>query len=283
MNFMIYPVTYKLTATHYNPGFFSVFFTVLGALDFYDKSTEDCTGLIVDFGNQGLYFDTQYGSNWWNYYFEPIKINVDEKSIKIFHDDKHSGFSITAAHQMSVERGNELIKKYVKVKPSIQKKIDQFLQANFKGHTIVGVHYRGTDKRIEAPVVDYEVIMKLVRADLEKDEAIKIFVATDEDKFLQAMCKNFPGKIISIDGIRSTNGYPVHYTSHGGTKNYKKGEDALIDCILLSQCSKLYRTSSNLSAASERFNPSIKVTLLNKDIHEAKTESDQATAASSKS
>ncbi len=268
MTHAIYPITYKLTATHYNPGFFSEFFTVLGALDFYDKSTEDCTGLVVDFETKGLYYDAKHGYNWWNYYFEPIEFNVDKKNIKIFHDDKHSGFSIIAAHQMSVERGQELIKKYVKIKPHLQKKIDQFVSDHFKGHRVIGVHYRGTDKIIEAPKVGYDVLIKLLKAEEEKDKNIKIFVATDEEKFLEEMRKNFPGKILAVDAIRSANGYPVHYTSHRGAYNYKKGEDAVLDCMLLSKCAKLIRTSSNLSAASLRFNPSIEVTLLNRDIHE---------------
>jgi hypothetical protein len=45
---------------------------------------------------------------------------------------------------------------------------------------------------------------------------------------------------------------------------YKKGEDAVIDCVLLSRCSKLYKMASNLSDTSCKFNPLISVTNLNK-------------------
>ena len=139
---------------------------------------------------------------------------------------------------------------------------------NFTGYRVIGVHYRGTDKVGEVAAVQYSVIIALIQAEIEIDPDIKIFVATDEQRFLKEMCKNFPGKVVAIDAIRSTNGYPVHYPSHRGAVNYQKGEEALVDCIVLSQCSKLYRTSSNLSSASMRFNPTLEVIVLSKGFHE---------------
>jgi hypothetical protein len=100
--------------------------------------------------------------------------------------------------------------------------------------------------------------------DLQK-ENIKIFVATDEEPFLEFMQKKFPGKVAAIDAIRSKNGAPIHTSARNG---YKKGEDALIDCILLSKCSKLYKMASNLSDVSMRFNPFVPVIHLNTCVYE---------------
>lgn len=223
-----------------------------------------CTGLIVDFGNQGIYYDHAYGPNWWQYYFEPIMINVAAPS-KIFSNQDLYSFALSSLYQMSCERGNELIKKYIRIKPHLQKKIDNYLGTLFKNDKVIGVHYRGTDKVVEAPPLPYDIVVKCIKNEVEKDKNIKIFVATDEERFLQTMIKNFPGKVIFIDTHRSTDGKPVHYSSYS---NYRKGEDALVDCILLSLCCKLYRTSSNLSAASTRFNTSLEVVLLNMNVHE---------------
>ncbi len=264
----LYPITYYLGATPQNPGFFSIFFSVVGALDFYEKGIDNCDGLIVDFGKQGLYYDVKYGPNWWEYYFEPINLGVDNPPREIFPKNKHSFFSVTAGYQMSRERGYELIQKYIKLKPHLQKKIDEFVKEHFEGHHVIGVHYRGTDKSTESPLVPYKVMIKLMKNECAQDPNLKIFVATDEEKFLKEMYKNFPGKIIAASVLRSQGGYPVHYTSHNGAYNYKKGEDAVMDCILLSKCSKLYKTSSNLSSASARFNPFMDVILLSRGIHE---------------
>lgn len=236
-------------------------------MDFYEKKSEDCTGVIVDFEDQGLYYDSKHGLNWWSYYFEPIRLGVDTTLVKKFPYSKHSAFSCCAA-EMPRERGHELIKKYIKLKPDLQKKVDRYVDDNFKGHRVIGIHYRGTDKIIEAPTVSYEVIVKLVKSEIEKDKNTKIFIATDEEKFLNVMQTTFPGKVVALQALRSQKGYPVHYPSNNGADNYKKGEEAVMDCILLSRCSKLIRTSSNLSAASAQFNPSMEVLLLSRGIHD---------------
>lgn len=263
-NTFLYSITYQVSTSSPNNGFFSIFFSVIGALNVYDKQLNNCTGITINFGNQGIYYDQAYGPNWWHYYFEPIIINDKQPKQPFSNVDLHS-FALSALYEMTCQQGHELIKKYIRIKPHIQKKIDDYIRQFFKNQTIIGVHYRGTDKVIEAPPLPYDVVIRLIRNEIEKDPNIKIFVATDEGKFLQSMIKNFPNKIVYIDTFRSFDGKPVHHSSYS---NYRKGEDALIDCILLSQCSKLYRTSSNLSAASTRFNPSLEVILLNKNIHE---------------
>jgi hypothetical protein len=48
-----------------------------------------------------------------------------------------------------------------------------------------------------------------------------------------------------------------------GEGNYRKGEEALINCLLLSRCSALIRTTSFLSAWASIFNPALPIVLLN--------------------
>ena len=105
------------------------------------------------------------------------------------------------------------------------------------------------------------VLDKLSRLinELEKHvipENIKIFVATDEQPFLEYLNAANPGKIIFYDALRSTDGQA--YTTLEKVQNYK-GEDAIIDCLLLSSCNLLVKTSSNLSLCSSYFNPDIPV------------------------
>lgn len=47
-------------------GFFSLYFQVLGAIDFCKRTR---CNLVLNF-NSGLYVDSQVGPNWWEYYFE---------------------------------------------------------------------------------------------------------------------------------------------------------------------------------------------------------------------
>jgi hypothetical protein len=63
------------------------------------------------------------------------------------------------------------------------------------------------------------------------------------------------------DHYRSAGGNPVHIALGNG---YDKGEDALINALLLSKCATVIRTTSFLSAWASIFNPTLRVVLLNK-------------------
>lgn len=264
--------SYTLTHPPYNPGFFSVFNTVLGALNYFDTA-ESCRGLEVDFEGQGLYYDPAHGNNWWNYYFEPIKLTKNDTAApRRFLYYEKINLSLSAEFNMSRERGYELIQKYIQLKPSLRHKLEHFVETNFKGAIVIGVHYRGTDKKSEAPPVAYTTVKELITAEIASEPHAKIFVATDEQPFLRYMHKKFPGRVIALDAVRSEDGKPVHTTNinNGYTASncYKKGEDAVLDCILLSRCSKLYKMASNLSDTSLKFNPSIPTIHLNQSFSE---------------
>ncbi len=82
----------------------------------------------------------------------------------------------------------------------------------------------------------------------------KFFIATDEQQLLDYMLHTFPEQVIHFNAIRSTGSQSIH-GGLTGQSMFKAGEDALIDCILLSKCQLLLRTDSNLSYACRFFNP----------------------------
>lgn len=264
----LFSTNYKLSHSKQTPwpGFFSVFNMVLGALDFYDNSSDMTKGLTVDFKTTGFFYDSTLGENWWDYYFEPIKFVAHDTQEIEFKEYKKIIFSFLAQMKLSRARSHELITKYIKIKPHIQKKVDSFIQENFKGNTVIGIHYRGTDKKIEAHLVNFETIARLLHDEIEHNKTIKIFVATDDENFLNFMYRTFPGKIVARNSIRSKNETPVH--SDPTHNPYQKGEDALLDCLLLSGCSKLYKTASNLSDVAIKFNPHIPVINLSRHFTE---------------
>ena len=62
-----------------NLGLFSLFNDILALLDSYEKG--NYSGIEVNFGTKGLYYDPDHGPNWFEYYFEPIQTVKDEQSI----------------------------------------------------------------------------------------------------------------------------------------------------------------------------------------------------------
>jgi hypothetical protein len=253
---------YVLDAPEGNYGFFSCFHMVTGFLDFYEKNKGNCAGINVNF-TSGLYLDPQVGPNWWEYFFEPIKIG-NELGAKVAHpsDGEKAQWSYNAISKISRDEAARLIATYVHVKPHIKQKVDDFIAKNFKDNLVIGVHYRGTDHFIDATPtpfeVAYEEIMKVINR--RQCKRYKIFIATDEQKFLDyitARCKN----VICYDAHRSTDGIALHTQFQ---HNYFIGEEALVDCLLLSRCDIIIRTYSNLNSAAANINPNIPIITLNK-------------------
>ncbi len=223
------------------------------------------SSIEINFEKMGLYYDAAHGANWWTYYFSPIKIGEQK-----VHPQKISSVSYdTILHPETSKinrlEANQLIKKYFHIKSHIKKMTDQFVKDNFDNHYIIGIHYRGTDKISEAPRVSYEKTTEELNRVIEtlNEKDYRIFVATDEAAFLKHIKTKFPRKIIyNKEAIRSLDGKPVHFDD--SQNKYEIGENALIDCLLLSRTNILIRTSSNLSRWSTYFNPHIPVIEISK-------------------
>ena len=240
-----------------NSGLFSQFCSVVGLLTCYDKAPA-AAGISIDFGTTGFYFSPEKGPNWWSYYFEPIVFgNRDQAQVVEITPEQSASLAFYCLTS-SPEQSNQMITKYVRVRPAIQAQVQSFIQAYFKNFFVLGVHYRGTDKFGEAPQISYQNIAKEVDSLLRATAGNKrIFIATDEQSFLDFMKARYGTLVVCQEMYRSSNGAPLHY-GHQQDK-YKSGLEAVLDCLLLSNCNVLFKTASNLSACSVMFNPKIKV------------------------
>jgi hypothetical protein len=129
---------------------------------------------------------------------------------------------------------------------------------------VLGVHFRGTDKGSEAPPVSPDQCRHAISRYLKDHPEVDcIFVASDESQFIRYMQDEFPSiPVCFCDDQRSDGKLAVHNPAFGGD-NYKKGREALVNCMLLSRCSALIRTASTLSGWASVFNPQLPVFLLN--------------------
>ena len=239
------------------PGMFSIFRMVLGFFEYYEQNFWG--GMQIDFGERGIYYDPSMGPNWWEYYFEPIEEGgIQGKKIKILSYILQEKF-FEIGERLPRKRAFGYLSKYVKIKPEIQKEVEEFREREFKEDFVIGVHYRGTDKKIEKKRVAYERIYKEILSIQRKEPNIKIFVATDEQAFVDDIREHFKGRVIFTNAYRSSDGAPVHLDT---SSPYLRGKEAIIDCLLLSQTNILIRTPSYLSLFSTFFNPELPVILL---------------------
>lgn len=254
-----------------NAGFFSNF---RGTIYTFHKCNELGITPYVQW-NTGLYLDSSKGPNWWEYYFEQIGDINDENKKHLSHDMSWNRQSITR------ERSNKLIKQYVKIKPHITEKINDFWSKNFKDtDNILGIHLRLTDKfnctshgepESGKPVSINEYI-KHINLYVEKNDNVKIFLATDSIDHIKKMEDIYGDRLVYREGvIRSSGTKSVHHEMTGD--KHIKGEDVLIDCLLLSKCDFLFKGISNVAVCALFFNEKLEHFNLNDYYNNDKRES----------
>jgi len=240
-------------------GMFAIFRSVLGGINYYEQG--NYAGFKVDL-NSGRYLDPAIGPNWWEYFFEPLSLGTQGSKVHHFTFDEYMELHTCPFPEF---RAYQFIQAYIHLKQHIQKKLDTFVNRNFRGHFVIGVHHRGTDKILEWPPVPYkktyEAIKEVIKGLSETDKKdFVIYIATDDKNFLTFIKKRFPKKIIYNEFARSINSTPLHeYGPNFYSNNYQMGEEALLDCLCLANCNVLIRPwFSCLSWASTTFNPYIR-------------------------
>lgn len=254
---------FRIVTLEYNPGLgmFASANQVIGQIyQFETGQLPNVTGLAIDFGENGLFYDSNYGSNWWTYYFEPITLGTHENASLYYPTREQYADAWYQRKLLPKVIAAEIVKKYVHIKPHIQEKIDAIVDRYFAGHHTIGVHYRGTDKFTEAPRINYEIVFEEIDKHIPEEKFYIIFVATDEVDFLKAAQERYSDRVVAIEAHRSEGGNEgIHFANK---HNYLLGEEALLDACLLSKCDLLIRTSSSLSLWSTYFNPTLPVVLL---------------------
>ena len=103
--------------------------------------------------------------------------------------------------------------------------------------------------------VNPEIFFKLAN----KYKGYQFLIATDEERLLNEAIKKIKSKVIYYKCYRSPDKMPIHCKS---PNKAQVGEDVLIEAMLLSKCSKLIHSISNVSTAALFFNPELKHILL---------------------
>jgi len=255
-------------------GLFSIVFQVLALARAAELAG---TAAIVYLGREVCFWEEagHNGSrNAWEYFFEPIsslsfadiglssaelenlcspalreKLAERAAAANVYLWDKIGAFGLpnhTTQEQLNylVEAGQ----RYLRVRSVVRARAEAFCSRHFRNH-VIGVHYRGTDKSTETPLLRSE-LYESVLDKLPRDS--QLFVATDSATFLAAMRSRYGRRVIATESRRSMDHQPVHLT--GGAVAAEQG---LIDALLLSRCSLLIHGPSNLPGGSVIFNPSV--------------------------
>lgn len=224
---------------------FSTLNTVFALLDRYD--TQECAGVEVKFHKNGKYYDKGKGVNWWEYYFEPLKLGAGE--VKRIHNFEKRIYSLTAQFEMPVERSSALFQKYVKIRPEIWDKVPKVEGA-------LGVYYHKPHEGIKLqPPVAYDLVLEKIKEQLALLEPnAPLFVVTAEEKLVKFLEEQFPGRVLT-------------YTDAKKGK-YGEGERELIQALALSKTKALIRTCNTFSKGITQINAQLFAVDLDKNWQE---------------
>jgi hypothetical protein len=156
---------------------------------------------------------------------------------------------------LTIRRAHDLFFEYLGIRNEILQDVEQFCENHAVGEQTVGVHFRGTDKRLEASRVSWTTLAVAVEGALARGKS-NIFVATDEPEFLEYMANRF-GRAIVIDlGCKEifAGSVPAHLAPGDPIQ---KAHEAIQSILTLSRCGTLFRTRSHLSAWAKIFNPTL--------------------------
>ncbi len=194
--------------------------------------------------------------NAWNYFFENVSsFSLDEayksKKVIIVSDQFFHHFIYDMEHEdfKNIIKDIKIKKKYLNI-------CDKFIKKNF-GKKTLGVHFRGTSYKQSPghpmPATEKQML-KLVKEVIKKDKIDKIFLSTEEKKYLELFKREFPNIITLIEGSYRSNRNDAFKKYPRRNHRFKLGREILIETILLSNCDSFIFLNSNVSSASIAFN-----------------------------
>jgi hypothetical protein len=141
----------------------------------------------------------------------------------------------------------EILWRYLSIRPEL---IDE--AATLTGEEpFAAVHYRGSDKFIEAKRVAEDVTLRRVEAEMRGLN--RVFIASDEPSFIQLATERFGSAAFWLPcQAVAANGRPPHFMDAPGEV---KAREALVTMAALSRAAVCVRTPSFLSAWANTLHP----------------------------
>ncbi len=206
------------------------------------------------------------------YYKFPIDEKLKKARFTSIRDVDELGWRESYNLKLNLITARSLFDRYLGINVDIMTEVENFISDNFRGRKILGLHYRGTDKIGEAPLIDEDDLIDYVKSVLADDSRLEaIFVSTDDAKiisFLQGAGLPLP-VIFRKDVYRSYDGEQIHRKTENSKSTIHR--DAIVNMLLLSRCIYLLKTASILSDCSVIFNPTMDVKLMSKPHSETLT------------
>lgn len=253
-------VFYVIYRTPYEAGFFSNLVHVVVHLKLIEG-----TNLIpvVDYKNFKTFYNNDKPingtENSWEYYFEQLS----PYSLEEVYQSKNvlfcgGGFPHGVYQKCTDDEIYGYYQRVFKVKKHILDSIRPYEQF-FMNNKVLGVHFRGKDLNT-APGHPFGVtekqMFKYADEIIEKHGINKIFLATNEKRYLDAFIKQYGDKVFHANNFltEKINEFNINPREN---HRYLLGAEVLTDAILLSKCNGILCGSSGIPATAQNLNPNM--------------------------
>ncbi|MEM7561568.1 MAG: hypothetical protein AAF353_00820 [Pseudomonadota bacterium] len=246
---------------------------------------------IVWFDNRCVYFKEggyRGRKTVWEYYFEPIDPDHSEDQIPdlqnlkgmentIYTSDYYPDFAavpdadripfLSDVNDHHRRIGANIVSKYIRPRDYIVQKVEGFYFRQLSGHFVIGMHIRGTDaigslmREKEVEIVDYAAEAdRIVSARRSQGESgFRIFVATDDEKYVDGLRARYGERLVCYDAIRKRNesdkgagptgALMPDYIANDPDVASKNGEDVVVEYMLLCKSDYFIYNISSVSRA----------------------------------
>lgn len=268
-------------------GFGAMLLQTLNQLRYCDKNNFYPIVAYTE-NNRSAFFDRSKGVTLWEQYFEPVrpfsytdltrlrkKVNIEScihtlstaEALRISEEHTNSVYTypfgkwriqgvgdLDRWYNSQRKKGRETVAKYIRPKLSIQRKVDTFFEINLADSFVLGVHIRGTDLHY-APAVSPAEYFPYVDEYIKKESSLKLIIATDQSQYLSVFEERYGNRVVSSNAFRSDN--EIAPFQRKEISPYQKGEDVLVDILLLSKSNFLLKGCSNVGEMALYFNPKL--------------------------
>ena len=182
---------------------------------------------------------------------------------------------------------NNIVKKYIHLKPEIQNQIDSFFDKQLKGYFVVSAFIRckGHALELKEKSPDIELWDKKLKEVLESNKIEinsndwRFFIATDNDNAIEYFTNLYPNNVVYQNMTRlskeqeeeyesvknslghNTYGYELQHRKAADYSQYtlKNAIEVIFDVYTAALADTLIYTNSNMSTAASYLNPELKM------------------------
>lgn len=249
-------VFYVIFREPFGSGFFSNFAHVVR----HFKIAQDRNFIpVVDFKNFKTLYSTKNPingtENAWEYYFKQVSpYSLDEvyqsKNVLFCSGEYPYKFEVTD------EEDYEYSKKIFNVNQDILDTVREY-EHEFENKRVLGVHFRGKEMNI-CPGHGFgpteKQIFRYIDEMLDKYNMDKIFLVTEEKRYLDAVVKRYGEKVFYTNAFRIPNENSFNVNPRENHR-YLLGREVLVDFLLLLKCKGLLHGGSCITCYAKLLNP----------------------------